>query len=451
MDVGRARGWKSRILVNVTSRFKIFSDPVHGFISVPKNIIMDLIQTPEVQRLRRIRQLGVGHLVFPGAEHTRFGHALGAMALMQDALSSLAEKGTRISNEEATAALAAALLHDVGHGPFSHTLEHDLIADFNHEDMSRVLLVHLNERFGGALDLAVDMFDSTYDRPFFHQLVSSQLDMDRLDYLRRDSFYTGVVEGEVGVQRIIKTMRVHPDAGGSDARIVIESKGIYAVENYVISRRLMYWQVYLHKTVLAGDHLLRAIFRRLRALLQSDSTDVRGRCSPALLFFLTNSLSVRDIERPDVRTQFCRIDDTDVLFSLKQAMHCSDAVLADLSRRFIDRDFFRVTFLEEVPDEDRKRVWQGRVAEWLVERGVSPFGVAEDDAPYYLTHDDTSHAAYESLQDSISVLDRVGRVHELSESVDAAAVSALSRSVVKPYVCYPKEVDLGLDVAERAQ
>jgi hypothetical protein len=433
----------------VTSRFKIFSDPVHGFISVPKNLIMDLIQTPEVQRLRRIRQLGIGHLVFPGAEHTRFGHALGAMALMQDALSNLAEKGTSISTEEATAALAAALLHDVGHGPFSHTLEHDFISDFNHEDMSRVLLLQLNERFGGQLDLAIEMFDATYARPFFHQLVSSQLDMDRLDYLRRDSFYTGVVEGEVGVQRIIKTMRVHPTEGGYDSHIVIESKGVYAVENYIISRRLMYWQVYLHKTVLAGDHLLRAVFRRLRALLRSDDADVRGRCSPALLFFLTSNLSVRDIESPQVRDQFCRLDDTDVIYSIKQCMQSRDSVLSDLSRRFVERDFFRVTFLEDGTGDGRQPEWRERIAEWLVDQGISPRYRALDDADYYLTHDDTSHAAYETMQDSILVLDRNGRVHELSESADAAAVSALSRSVVKPFVCYPKEINLEVGVAER--
>ncbi len=411
---------------------------------------MHLIQTPEVQRLRRIRQLGIGHLVFPGAEHTRFGHALGAMALMQDALSNLAEKGTPISSEEATAALAAALLHDVGHGPFSHTLEHDFISDFKHEDMSRVLLVELNERFDGALELALQMFDATYDRPFFHQLVSSQLDMDRLDYLRRDSFYTGVVEGEVGVQRIIKTMRVHPTGGGPDSNIVIESKGIYAVENYIISRRLMYWQVYLHKTVLAGDHLLRAVFRRLRALLRTGASDVPGLCSPALLYFLTNNISVGDIERPDVVEAFCRLDDTDVIYSLKQCMKSKDAVLSDLSRRFVQRDFFRVTFLEDETDANRRTAWQNRIAEWLLDQGISRQDRALEDADYYLASDDTRHAAYEMLGDTILVVDRGGRVHELSETVDAAAVSALSRSVVKPYVCYPKEIDMELATAERS-
>lgn len=405
---------------------------------------MRLIQTPEVQRLRRIRQLGIGHLVFPGAEHTRFGHALGAMALMQDALSNLAEKGTPISSDEGTAALAAALLHDIGHGPFSHTLEHQFIADFNHEDMSRELIVALNDRFDGALDPALEIFDGTYPRPFFHQLVSSQLDMDRLDYLRRDSFYTGVVEGEVGVQRIIKTMRAYPIDGGRDSSIVIESKGIYAVENYIISRRLMYWQVYLHKTVLAGDQLLRAIFTRLRRLLDTDPGDLPTRCAPSLLFFLMRDLDVRAIGRDEVREQFCRLDDTDVVYSLKQCMWHEDPVLADLCRRFIDRDFFRVTFLSEPAGPELISDWEERIGGWLVSEGLSRPEAAAANAPYYLTQDDTRHAAYEHLQDSIHVVDRNGDVDELSETIDAAAVSALSRSVVKPFVCYPKEVDLEL-------
>lgn len=430
------------------SRFKIFSDPVHGFISVPKNVIMQLIQTPEVQRLRRIRQLGIGHLVFPGAEHTRFGHALGAMALMQDALSNLAEKGTPISPAENTAALAAALLHDIGHGPFSHTLEHELITNFNHEDMSRVLLLHLNERLGGALDLAIEIFDGTYARPFFHQLVSSQLDMDRLDYLRRDSFYTGVVEGEVGVQRIIKTLRVHPTPGGPDAEIVIEMKGIYAVENFLISRRLMYWQVYLHKTVLAGDQLLRAVFYRARRLLQAGDAAVARGCSPAFRFFLQRRVDVTDLHRPDVRDAFCNLDDTDVLYTLKQWMRGPDRVLADLSRRFIERDFFRVTFLPDEPSAAQLDAWRGQIATWLVAQELSTPAEAEAHAVYYLTQAASRHTAYERVEDSICVIDRDGRVRELSQTADAEAVSALSRFVVKPYVCYPKEAALDLGVPE---
>jgi HD superfamily phosphohydrolase len=430
-----------------TQRFKLFSDPVHGFISVPKNVIMDLIQTPEVQRLRRIRQLGVGHLVFPGAEHTRFNHALGAMALMQDALSNLREKGTPISPDERTAALAVALLHDVGHGAFSHTLEHQLIDDFAHEDMSRVLLVRLNERLDGALDTALAMFDDTYPRPFFHQLVSSQLDMDRLDYLRRDSFYTGVAEGEVGVQRLLKTMRVHPLQGGPDAEVMIEAKGIYAVENFLISRRLMYWQVYLHKTVLAGDELLRGVLRRVQEHLDAGPPpDWLTRGSRALLFFLRHTIRADQIDAPTVRDHYLQLDDTDLLFSLKQWMQGPDPILADLCRRFINRRFLRVTFLPRFPDAAQMEQWRAQVADWLVAEGLAARTEASAAARHYLTANVSRQTAYDSDQALIGILGRNGTVQELSEIADTAAISELTGFVEKPYICAPKPVNLDLSL-----
>ena len=430
-------------LVSSDQRFKLFSDPVHGFISVPKNVIMDLIQTPEVQRLRRIRQLGVGHLVFPGAEHSRFNHALGAMALMQDALTNLNEKGTPISPEEETAALTVALLHDVGHGAFSHTLEHELIEDFSHEDMSRVLLVALNERMDGALDTALAIFDDDYGRPFFHQLVSSQLDMDRLDYLRRDSFYTGVAEGEVGVQRLLKTMRVHPPQGGPDAEVMIEAKGIYAVENFLISRRLMYWQVYLHKTVLAGDELLRGALRRAQEHLDgSGAPDWLQRGSRSLLFFLRNDVHVDQIDASEVRDHYLQLDDTDILFSLKQWMKGPDPILADLCRRFINRVFLRVTFLPEFPAQDQLETWRRQVAEWLVDQNLVAQTEARLAARHYLSVNVSRHTAYDSDQELIGILGRDGTVQELSEMADTATISDLTEFVEKPYICFPKPVDL---------
>jgi len=428
----------------VVSRFKIYSDPVHGFISAPKPFITDLIQTPEFQRLRRICQIGVGRLVFPGAEHTRFGHALGAMALMNDVLTSVEDKGTPISRDEYTAALAAALLHDIGHGPYSHTLEHDLISNFNHEDMSRVLLLHLNERFDGALDLAIQMFDGTYERSFFHQLVSSQLDMDRLDYLRRDSFYTGVVEGAVGVERIIKTMRIHPNEGGHGSKVVIESKGVYAVENFIISRRLMYWQVYLHKTVLAGDQLLRSILSRVRQMIREGRKCVKAGTSSSLLFFLEHDIDVKDIGRKDVLTHFCNLDDTDILMSLKQWMSCDDPVLVDLCRRFIHRDLFRVSFLSNLPKQPKIRLWHNQIASWLVSQALSTQAHATLDAHFYISHDDSQHAAYEAEKDSILIIDKAGNISELSETADALTITSQSQFETKPYVCYPKEVELEL-------
>jgi hypothetical protein len=312
--------------------------------------------------------------------------------------------------------------------------------------MSRVLLLRLNDRFGGALDRTVAIFDGTYERPFFHQLVSSQLDMDRLDYLRRDSFYTGVAEGEVGVQRIIKTMRVNPLDGGPDAEITVESKGIYAVENFLISRRLMYWQVYLHKTVLAGDQLLRAVLRRVRAHFAAGTApDGIEKGSDALCFFLKRRLTGDDIETPEVRRQYCRIDDTDILFSLKQWMHVDDPILADLCRRFVNRELFRVTFLSETPTDDQMAAWRAQVADWLVTEGLTTTDRAEADAERYLTLDFSRHSAYKRSHDSIGILGRDGTVRELSESADTATVAELTNFVEKPYLCYPKAVDLTLD------
>ena len=419
----------------MAERYKIMSDPVHGFISVPHGILSRLIDTPEVQRLRRVRQLGVGYMVFSGAEHSRFGHALGAMALMQESVRQIQEKGTVVSPDEVEAAMAIALLHDVGHAPFSHTLEHALIENFEHEDMSRAVIVALNDRFGGALDTALAIFDNTYERSFFHELVSSQLDMDRLDYLRRDAFYTGVIEGSVGVDRIIKTLRVHPQEGGPGSRVVIDSKGMYSVENFIIARRLMYWQVYLHKTVIAGDHLLKAAFARVRRLGSKVDSG-----SPDLRFFLNQSWSAADVARADVREAFCRLDDSDVLYSLKQWARGSDPILADLSRRFIDRDFPRLMFLDDPPDASTLAHWKERTADWMVSRGLSGPDEALANAAYYLAVARSSHSAYKRKGDPIGVLGRDGVLRELSEVVDSSALDALSVPVTKPYVCGPKEV-----------
>ncbi len=432
--------------------FKIVADPVHGFISVPRKDILPLIQTPEVQRLRRIRQLGVGNYVFPGAEHSRFSHALGAMALMQETILTLRGKDTPIDAEEETAALITALLHDIGHGPFSHSLEHILISDFEHEQMSRALIVQLNERFGGALDLALQMFDNTYHRPFFHQLISSQLDMDRLDYLRRDSYFTGVVEGKVGVQRIIKSMLVHPTAGQADARVVIEPRGIYPVENFLFARRLMYWQVYLHKTVLAGDHLLQGILRRVRHLIRAGDTTVAPLGAPALLFFLEHDIAGRDIQDPDVRAAFCELDDSDIVYSLKRWVHHADPILVDLCRRFNNRDFLRVRFLGHEASPDERAEWEARVTDWMIEQGLTTRQSAGADLPYYLGIDRSSHAAYAyDNGGGIDVLMPETGIQELSTVTDTAAISSLSQFVEKPYVCHPKEVKLSFAPLEHQE
>ncbi|MEM6783197.1 MAG: HD domain-containing protein [Bacteroidota bacterium] len=427
------------------SRFKLFSDPVHGFVSVPKGLVLDVIETPEFQRLRRIRQLGLGHLVFPGAEHTRFGHALGAMALMQQALGVLQEKGTPLSPPEVEAAHLVALLHDIGHGPFSHTLERDLIAadeagPFRHETMSRALIARLDARFEGRLGLALALFDGTYARPFFHELVASQLDVDRLDYLRRDSFFTGVAEGVVGVERIIKTMRVHPTQGGPGSRIVIEAKGAYAVESFVLSRRLMYAQVYLHKTVIAADHLLRSAFARAQTQAHSSDRAVEA-SAPSVWFFLANRVTTSSATEPAVVDAFARLDDTGLLYSLTRWMDSSDPVLADLSERFLHRRLFRTRYLDAEPSTVDLARWHTQVADWLVSRGI-PATQAEEAAPLYVTPGVSRLRAYGQGREPICILERDGRIRELSEASDGISVGAMARAVTKPYVCFPKELDL---------
>ena len=424
-------------------KFKIFADPVHGFISVPKDLILSLIETPEVQRLRRIRQMGLGNLVYPGGEHTRFSHALGAMALMQDALNVLWEKGTPISPEEYTAALAAALLHDIGHGPFSHTLEHVLITNFEHEDMSRVLIKKLNSQFKGKLDLVLDIFENTYHRPFFYKLVASQLDMDRLDYLRRDSFFTGVAEGVVGVDRIIKTLRVHPLEGNTRSRIAIERKGAYAVENFLFARRSMYWQVYLHKTVLAGDRLLSTIIERARHLIKHNG-DIKAACSPALLFFLSHSIDGAEIEEPDVIQAYCELDDSDITYSLKTWSVGPDPILADLCQRFTNRSFFRVRFLEHPLDDDNRSEWLYRVTQWIQHTFSCSTSEASLLAEHYLFFGVAQHVSYQLDNDPINVIHHDGTLTELSNTTDTGAITALTHQVSKSYVCYPKELDYSM-------
>ena len=422
----------------MNGRFKLFSDPVHGFISVPRGLVLELVGSPEVQRLRRIRQLGIGHMVFPGAEHSRFGHALGAMALMHNALTSLSEKGTQISQEEHEAALAVALLHDVGHGPYSHTLEHELLSDFQHEMMSRALLERLNTRTGGRLEMAIAMFDDTYSRRWFHQLISSQLDMDRLDYLRRDSYYTGVAEGAIGVGRIIKTLRVHPDDGSDQDRIVVEAKGTYAIENYLIARRLMYWQVYLHKTVIAGDQVLRSVIRRVRFWLQQgENRQVAGASEP-FLYFLKKGFSGLDVHEAEVQDAFVALDDADILFSLKRWMSSPDAILADLSRRFLERDFFRVDYQV---DSERlaPETLADAVATLLLDSGLSSPEHIDRDLSFYFLRAQSSHEAYDTREDVIAVLNRAGRIEELSVTEDVMVIEPLAEQQIRPYVCYPKE------------
>ena len=421
---------------------------------------MTLVDSPEVQRLRRIRQLGLGFLVFPGAVHTRFEHGLGAMALMYDALDVLRETGTVMTTDEVEGALAAALLHDVGHGPFSHTLEEQLVpagaAPYHHEAMSRALTARLDRRLGGdgtpegggPLAVTLAILAGTYDRPFFCDLVASQLDMDRLDYLRRDSFYTGVAEGVVGVDRILKTMRVWPRQGGPGSRLVVESKGAYAVENFLLSRRLMYWQVYLHKTVLAADQVLRGAFARARALVaQGSRDDALARTAPPLAAFLTGELTA-DALAPGhplhdaLLDAFSALDDTDLLYSLKRWTRSGDAVLADLARRFVDRDLFATRRLDAEPDADTVGTWRAAAADWLVDEGLAARDEAAELARLYVTTGVARLGAYSPEARPIAFLEPDGALRTLSSATDAPAVAFLEDRVAKPFVVAPKGLSL---------
>jgi uncharacterized protein len=416
----------------------VFSDPVHGFVSVPRGDLFDLIQTPEMQRLRRIRHLGVGYMVFPGAEHSRFGHALGAMALMREALKTLRDKGTDISPEEILAASAAALLHDIGHGPFSHTLEDVLIKGFEHEAMSRELILGLNKRFGGRLGMALQIFDGDYHRPFLHQLVSGQLDMDRLDYLRRDSYYTGVVEGRVGVGRIVKSLRVTPDQ-----YLSVDYKGLYAVESFLIARRLMYWQVYLHKTVVAGDHVLRSALERARELIQAGNAEALDASAPALRLFLERDIAPGQIGHPDVIGSYTALDDADILYSLKRWATASDPILADLASRFLDRRFFRTQILRKMPDDARLDDWKTSVRRWQRDVGLSDGSNVEHN--YYCGASWLKHLPYSRQQFPIQIRTADGPLAELTEAADSEVIASLAREEIKPFVCGPKEVPFPRD------
>ena len=411
--------------------YKIFSDPVHGFINIPKGIILRLIDHPYVQRLRRIRQLGLGYLVFPGAEHSRFAHALGATGLMQKALINLREKNTTITNAEYEGTLMAVLLHDIGHGPFSHTLEHSFIKEFHHEKMTLALMHKLNEEFDGQLDIAIKIFTDQYQKPFLHQLVSSQLDIDRLDYLKRDSWYTGVSEGSIGVDRIIKTMRVHK------GHIVVEKKGIYAIENYILARRLMYMQVYLHKTVLGADKLLSSILKRVRTLIQTK--EELSIASPALEYFLKQDISAYKGMTDETIHNYVLLEDNDILMCIKFWQFSSDTVLADLSKRFLYRQLFRTTFSTKPFTDKEKDNLKEQTAFILASKGISS---DESIIDLYLHFDSSNTEAYKYKNDSIWIHDETDKAVEFSKAADTKNVIALTKPVVKPYCVHLKEVKL---------
>ena len=388
---------------------KIINDPVFGFIKIPKGLLYDVVRHPLLQRLTRIKQLGLSSVVYPGAQHTRFQHSLGAYYLMSEAIQHLTAKGNFIFDSEAEAVEAAILMHDIGHGPFSHVLENTIVRDICHEEISLMLMDRMNRDFGGQLSLAIRIFKDEYPKRFLHQLVSGQLDMDRLDYLRRDSFYTGVTEGNIGSARIIKMLDVKDD------QLVVEAKGIYSIENFLTARRLMYWQVYLHKTSVAYERML------ISALLRAKELAARGEevfASPALRFFLYNDIDRNAfLECPECLENFIRLDDNDIWTSLKVWCSHPDKVLSTLSTGMVDRRIFKVEISSE--PVSRERICR------LTASVIAQLGITEHEAGYFIATPSIERNMYDPADDSIDILYNDGTTRNIAEASDMLNISLL--------------------------
>jgi hypothetical protein len=405
---------------------KIINDPVYGFISIQSDLIHDLIQQPYFQRLRYIKQLGLSDLVYPGALHTRFHHALGAMHLMSRVIKNLQLKGIEISEQEEEAALVAILLHDIGHGPLSHALEETLLQDIKHESISYLFMREINKEFNGALDLAIQFFRNSYPRKFFHQLISSQLDIDRLDYLKRDSFFTGVMEGAIGVDRIIAMLNVHKD------QLVVEEKGIYSIESFLHSRRLMYWQVYLHKTALSAERMMVNIIRRAQYLLQAgeklSATDALGN-------FLLNNYKLSDFnENNELLDLFGQMDDNDIWGAIKFWRNHSDPILSGLCNRLLQRELFQIILST---DPIKKSA-----VEKVRQEIHQVYGILRKDTNYLYSLGTVSNEAYVSGGKSINILTKKGEILDIAHASDLPSIKAISKIVEKNYLCWPKNVSL---------
>jgi HD superfamily phosphohydrolase len=405
---------------------KIVNDPVYGFININGELIFDLIEHPYYQRLRRIKQLGLAEYVYPGALHTRFHHALGAMHLMNEALKSLSNKGHAISDEECEAAQIAVLLHDIGHGPFSHVLEHTIMKNVPHEEISRLLMEELNKQLNGKLSLAIQMFTDNYERKFFHQLVSSQLDVDRMDYLNRDSFFTGVREGFIGADRILKMLDV------VDNQLVVEEKGIYSVENFLTARRLMYWQVYLHKTAICTETMLVQIIKRARELTQA-GIDVFA-TSP-LSIFLQEEVSLEAFKAdPKYLQAFAQMDDYDIWASVKIWTQHSDKLLSGISKMLLDRKLFKIMISDKPFDEQfLEKIQIDLRAQENIEEAF---------LPYLFIKGVITNEAYISDKQTINILTKNHKVIDIADASDLPTIKALSNIVKKYYICWAKNVYL---------
>lgn len=405
---------------------KIINDPLYGLIRIPFTLIFDLIEHPYFQRLRHIRQLGLTEYVYPGAVHNRFQHALGAMHLMQTALNNLRHKGIEVDDQEYEGAMIAVLLHDIGHGPFSHTLEETLLPNIQHEDLSVFLIEKLNDHFSGALSLALKIFKNEYERKFFHQLVSSQLDVDRLDYLNRDSFYTGVHEGTIGIDRILRMITVVDD------QLVVEEKGIYSIENFLNARRLMYWQVYLHKATIGIDKVLVQIIKRALDLTKAG---VDLPTLPALKIFLKKRPSLDALKKdPELLKAFAALDDHDIWGSIKLWLHTEDFTLSTLSNMLMERKLFRVYLNNQmIPREESER---------LINNISNTFNISAQEAGYFLMQGISSNAAYIAGNDKIYILTKTNEIIDIAQAAELPNIKAISKIVKKYFLCYPKILSL---------
>ncbi len=407
--------------MNTLNKLKILNDPIYGFITIPNSLIFDLIEHKYFQRLRRISQMGMSYLVYPGAHHTRFQHAIGCVHLMQKAVNVLRFKGVVISVEEENALYVAILLHDIGHGPFSHAMEHSIVNGVSHEAISLLFMEHLNEEFNGDLTLAITIFKGAYERRFMCQLISSQLDMDRSDYLKRDSFYTGVSEGNINSERLITMLNVKDDA------LVIENKGIYSVEKFLVARRLMYWQVYLHKTSLVAEQLLIRVLKRAKELAKKG---VILNASKPLTYFLYNETALKDFNTERLET-FSKLDDYDIISAMKEWQYHEDFVLKNLCEMIINRDLLKVKL--------KKKEIKNEQLELHREKLIKKYNITIAEANYFVFTGSVTNQAYQQGNQNINILYKNGKIEDIVKASDQLNLKALSKPVTKYYICYPKE------------
>ncbi len=402
------------------NKLKILNDPIYGFITIPNTLIFDLIQHKYFQRLRRITQMGMSHLVYPGAHHTRFHHAIGCVYLMQKAVNVLRYKDVEISEAEEEALYVAILLHDIGHGPFSHAMEHSIVNGIAHEEISLLFMERLNVEFNGNLTLAIQIFKGAYHRPFLCQLISSQLDIDRADYLKRDSFYTGVAEGNVNSERLITMLNVVDDS------LVVEEKGIYSVEKFIIARRFMYWQVYLHKTGLVAEQLLIRVLKRAKELTK------QGVCleaSKALRYFLNNDITI-DVFTKETLEVFYELDDYDVIAAMKAWKHHEDFVLSYLCKMIINRELLKIKVKKKPIKDD--------LLEAQTKKFVAKHKLSEHEASYFVFTGSIFNQAYQAKGQNINILYKTGKIQDIIKASDHLNLKALTKPVTKHYICYPK-------------